>query len=83
MVIVKRTMCQPGAVTVSDFVQYGVLILNSKQMFAAARIIGCMTCVCVCLCMRVCVCKVHSETLVEVRNYRDVCIPYNIGISFS
>lgn len=80
-------MCQPDAITVSDFVQYDVPILNSKQMFAAARIIGCMTCACVYLYIyNMCVC-VYVEhklgTLVEVRNYRDVRIPCNVGISFS
>lgn len=45
MVIVKRAMCQPVAITVSDFVQYRVLILNSKQMFAATRIIDIYVCV--------------------------------------
>jgi len=57
MVIVKRAMCQPSVITVSDFIQYSVLILNSKQMFAAVRIIGVA-----CMCARECLCVYVGRT---------------------
>ena len=58
--------------TVSDFVQYCVLILNSKQMFAATHIIGVYVHTCICVC--VCVCIRALGTPVGVRNYRGVRI---------
>lgn len=69
MIIIKRAICQPVVITVSDFVQYCALILNSKQMFAATCIIG------VYACMHV---YVYTELGLEF-----VIIETSIGISFS
>jgi len=69
-VIVKRAICQPVAITASDFIQYCVLILNSKQIFATTRIIGVYVCVYVYVC--VCICTRVLGIPVGVRNYRSV-----------